>query len=78
MSKEARFTYSGPVSGATLNVQGKRREVMFHPGRTYELPADHAYVQRLVARGHLTKVSAPPKTRASTASTTSTTSKEES
>jgi hypothetical protein len=70
MSKEARFTYSGPVSGATLNVQGGRREIMFHPGRTYELPADHPYVQRLVARGFLAKVSAP-KTRASAPKTSS-------
>mgnify|MGYP000223349912 CR=1 FL=1 len=78
MSKQARFTYSGPISGATLRHQGERREVMFHPGRTYELPADHPYVQRLVARGFLTKVSGPAKTRASTASTTQTGSKEES
>ena len=54
MSKTARYTYSGPVSGVTLREQGQSREILLHPGKIYELPPEHPHVRRLIARRHLT------------------------
>ena len=45
------YTYSGPPSGFTLP---DKREVLLHPGKTYDLPAENKYVQALVAQKYLT------------------------
>lgn len=53
------YTYSGPLSGATLPrcPQGDdRREVMLHPGCAVELDPEHPYTRTLIARRHLTEV----------------------
>lgn len=52
-----KYLYSGPISGATIKTnENKSIEVVFHDGKTYELPSDNAYVKTLIARGHLTQV----------------------
>ena len=54
------FTYSGPVAAVTLNLpDGQKLDLNFHPGKTVEAPEDHAYIRRLVGRGHLTPVAEP-------------------
>lgn len=53
------YTYSGPLSGVTMN----GREVLLHPGRTVELDPDHPYTRTLIARRHLAfldQLEAPP------------------
>jgi hypothetical protein len=53
-----KYRYSGPISAVTLK---DGREVMLHPGKTVELPAEHEYTQTLLALGHLTpKKDSPP------------------
>lgn len=57
------FTYAAaaPVASVTLRLAGAPdRDVTFHPGAVLDLPADHAYVVRLVARGLLTAAPAAP------------------
>lgn len=50
----SQFNYQGPVSSASLRLDdGTPLEVTLHPGHVYDLPADHAYVRTLVARGFL-------------------------
>ncbi|MBS1186686.1 MAG: hypothetical protein H6R04_704 [Burkholderiaceae bacterium] len=56
----AKYLYSGPTSGVTLNVSGKPQEVMLHTGKEVELPEDNGYVGTLLALGHLTIVAAKP------------------
>jgi len=51
------YTYAanGPVASVTLRLEGAPDlDVTFHPGALMDLPEDHAYVVRLVARGLLT------------------------
>jgi len=55
-SKTARFRYSGPVSSVTLRQDEGDRDITLSPGETYELPADHPHVQRLLARAHLDRL----------------------
>lgn len=51
------YTYHGPSSGVTLKLEGgEQREVLFHPGRDVDLPADHPYVMRLIAQRWLVPV----------------------
>ena len=48
------FLYRGPVnSSATLLVEGKELDVIFHRGHAVALPADHEYVRVLIQLGHL-------------------------
>lgn len=54
--KVARFKYTGPLSGATLNVDGAPQEVMLFPDTEVDLPEEHEYVQTLKALGYLTLV----------------------
>jgi hypothetical protein len=55
------YRYSGPLSAVTLpdDAFPKGRQVRLFPGRDIALPEDNAYVQALVARGHLTPVASP-------------------
>lgn len=52
----ATFIYSGPPSGATLQLGVETQEVLFWPGGEVELPVDHPYVKTMMALGHLTLV----------------------
>lgn len=52
------YTYSGPLSGASLKGVG---DIMLHPGGTVELPEDHEYTARLVRKGWLKATDTPPK-----------------
>ena len=52
----AKFLYGGAMSAATLVIDGKEREVVFHPGKTVDLPHDHEYTKTLIARGLLVSV----------------------
>jgi len=58
--------YSGPVSGAAINHNGKVLDVRLHPNKTVQLPAEHEYTQTLVGLKYLTLVAAsePPPTAA--------------
>ncbi|WP_019561743.1 hypothetical protein [Caldimonas manganoxidans] len=51
------YIYSGPMSAATLP---DGREVVLIDSQTVELPEDNAWVQTLVARGHLAPVPTAP------------------
>lgn len=59
-----KFIYSGPLSGATLNVgtkeEPKALDVIFHNGKECELPEENPYVQTLIALGHLKPVEKQP------------------
>ena len=66
------YRYRGPLSSADI-VFGKPgadgqpadvRTVAFHPGRTYELPADDGYVKTLVEFQHLVLVEVEPAAKA--------------
>lgn len=57
------YTYSGPLSGVTLE---DGREVMLHPGADVPLPANNPYVKRLVAKKWLTEVPAAPAAKSRT------------
>jgi hypothetical protein len=53
------YLYQGPIGSATLRLAGKQEQrVKLSPNHTVELPPDHVYTRRLVARGHLTEVPA--------------------
>lgn len=54
------YLYSGPMSAATLP---DGRDVILMPGQAVELPEDNAWVQTLVALGHLAEQSAPRASR---------------
>lgn len=47
------YTYSGPLSGVTLD---DGREVLLHPDSTVEMPEENEYVKTLEALGYLTEV----------------------
>lgn len=48
------------ATGATLELaDGVQKEVMLYPGRSYELPEGHPWVQRMVKRGFLAAVPGP-------------------
>jgi len=53
------YRYSGPVSGAAINHNGKVLDVRLHPRKTVQLPAEHEYTQTLVGLGYLTRVDEP-------------------
>lgn len=56
----AEFRYAGPVSGVPLrHADGQIEDVLLHPGATVTLPADHPYVETMVARDHLVPLPAP-------------------
>ena len=62
---DTKYTYSGPVSGVTLKLgegtDAPERDVQFSDGCVVELPADHPYVQCMVAQGRLVVVPATAK-----------------
>lgn len=60
------YAANAPVASVTLRLDGAPdRDVTFHPGALMDLPEDHAYVRRLVARGLLTAVPVAPAARVS-------------
>jgi hypothetical protein len=61
---DKKYLYSGPVSCATIKVDGKDVDVQLNPGATVTLPDDHPWVQALVSRGRLTEPPTPPKAEA--------------
>ncbi|KMN33076.1 hypothetical protein VI26_15960 [Chromobacterium sp. LK1] len=52
----ARYRYSGPTSGVTLQEGEDVREVMLHTGAEVELPVEHEYTKTLLALQYLTPV----------------------
>jgi len=54
------YRYRGPVSGATIQHNGKDIDVRLHPGKTVQLPQTHEYTQTLVGLGFLTAIDAAP------------------
>jgi len=54
------YRYSGPVSGVTLDVNGKELDVRLHPNKTVQLPESHEYTQTLLGLGYLTAIEAAP------------------
>lgn len=46
------YTYSGPMSGVTLD---DGREVLLHPNSAVELPEENEYVKTLIALGYLSE-----------------------
>lgn len=70
VSALAKYRYSGPTSGVTLQEGEEVREVMLHTGAEIELPIDHEYTKTLLALQYLTPVDdkakqAKPSARAS-------------
>jgi len=53
------YRYSGPVSGAAINHNGRVLDVRLHPNKTVQLPAEHEYTQTLVGLRYLTQVETP-------------------
>jgi len=53
------YRYSGPVSGAAINHNGKVLDVRLHPNKTVQLPEAHEYTQTLLGLGYLTQASVP-------------------
>jgi len=53
------YRYSGPVSGAAINHNGRVLDVRLHPNKTVQLPAEHEYTQTLVGLGYLVQIDAP-------------------
>ena len=48
-----KYRYNGPISAVTLK---DGTEVMLHPGKIVDLPADHGYTRTLLALSHLAPV----------------------
>lgn len=54
------YLYQGPIGSATIVLPSKdEQRVKLFPNRTVELPPDHVYTRRLIARGHLTEMPPP-------------------
>ena len=74
------YPKTAPAASVTLRLaDGTERDVYFHPGRSVDLPDDHPYVTRLLARGLLEHAPAPipaPAPVARAAKTTTATPKE--
>lgn len=49
------YRYAGPPSAVSLYMGQARQklDVLLHPGKTVELPADHVYTRALLALNHL-------------------------
>ncbi|HHS7810305.1 hypothetical protein [Pseudomonas putida] len=49
------YRYAGPASAVSLYMGETRQklDVLLHPGKTVELPADHVYTRALLALNHL-------------------------
>jgi len=55
-----RYAYFGPLSGASLRVGEQTLDVVLHPGKPVELPANHAFTKTLLAQKRLVAVTLPP------------------
>lgn len=67
------YPKTAPAASVTLRLKdGTERDVYFHPGRSVELPEDHPYVTRLLARGLLEHAPAPAPTPVARAAKTPT------
>lgn len=58
MGKMTEYRYSGPLSGASIIVDGALQDVLLNPRRTVFLPPAHEFTQTLIAQGRLVEVSA--------------------
>lgn len=65
---DRKYIYSGPLSSATIRVDGKDRHVQLHPGASVTLPPDHPWVKRLIAQKRLAEPGPEPKPEAATVS----------
>jgi len=50
------YTYVGPLSGASLRVDGKDVDVLLNPRKPVKLPPEHPFTQALIAQKHLIPV----------------------
>jgi len=50
------YTYVGPLSGASLRVNGKDLDVLLNPKTPVALPANHPFTQTLLAQKRLVAV----------------------
>jgi len=48
-----RYTYVGPLSGASLRVNGKDVDVLLNPKKPVELPSEHPFTKTLLAQKRL-------------------------
>jgi len=48
-----RYRYIGPLSGASLRVDGQDVDVLLNPKTPVDLPPDHPFTQALVAQKRL-------------------------
>jgi len=55
-----RYTYVGPLSGASLRVNGKDVDVLLNPKKPVELPSEHPFTKTLLAQKRL--IALPPET----------------
>lgn len=53
------FFYTGPTSGVTLQTSQGVQEILLHTNSQVQLPANHGYVNTLIALGHLREVGVP-------------------
>jgi len=53
-----RYRYIGPLSGASLRVNGKDVDVLLNPKKPVELPPEHPFTQTLLAQKRL--IALPP------------------
>jgi len=53
------YTYVGPLSGASLRVDGQDLDVLLNPKKPVSLPPEHPFTLALLAQKRLIPVSAP-------------------
>lgn len=53
MKTTTQYRYHGPLSSASIQVDGQTIDVLLNPKRLVSLPADHAFTQTLVAQKRL-------------------------
>jgi len=58
------YTYTGPLSSASLRVDGQEMDILLNPRIPVELPPEHPFTQTLLAQKRLMPVSAKPKAKA--------------
>lgn len=56
------YRYTGPLSSASLRVEGKLLDVQLQPDTLVDLPADHNYTKVLLELKHLVPAAVAPGT----------------
>jgi len=58
------YTYTGPLSSASLRVDGQEMDILLNPRIPVELPPEHPFTQTLLAQKRLVPVPAKPRGKA--------------